>query len=325
MLKITCRFLATVVLSVLVLLAGVVGAEAGTPISSCGATLTEPGTYVLTANVTTAGATCITVAADSVTIDLNGFEISRSGPPGPSTGIADSGGHKATAVRNGTITGFFPFGINLGGGTGSLVDSVILFGTGEPVVVGAGSTVRNSTIHDNNSGIVFVGGAGFVRNNTIYKSVTVGVSAGGHAHMTVTGNTIAQHDFDGIRVGDHSTVTDNVVLGNGVSAGANAITGGSHTVVNGNTVLDNTVGFGITVGDHSTVNDNVVNNNTVTVAGIDVGDHSIVLRNTALNNSADGIDIACPSTVKFNTALGNTGTNLKETGSGCTNVGNNAP
>ena len=94
-----------------------------------------------------------------------------------------------------------------------------------------------------------------------------------------------------------------MLLGNGTT-GFNTIAAGSHSVVSRNTVIGGTGDRGILAGDHSTVNDNVVNNNTVTVAGIDVGASSDVLRNTALNNGADGIDVTCPSTVKFYTALG---------------------
>src|SRR5262249_32486623 len=108
-------------------------------------------------------------------------------------------------------------------------------------------------------------------------------------------------------------------------AGENVITAGSHSLVNGNTVINSVGNSGIDAGDHSTISDNVVNITSVTVAGISVGAHSEVLRNTVLGYNADGIDVTCPSAVKFNTvAFGGT-QGLVETGAGCVNVGNNAP
>ena len=57
----------------------------------------------------------------------------------------------------------------------------------------------------------------------------------------------------------------------------------------------------------------------VSVAG------SVVAHNTVLSNGGVGIFVVCPSTVKFNTALNNTGGNRVEIGPGCKDVGNNAP
>src|SRR5262249_30698708 len=141
---------------------------------------------------------------------------------------------KATVVRNGTITGFDSVGIDLSNDTGSLVDTMILLGNTGGLSAGAGSTVRNSTIHDNSGTAIFLLGGGGASNNTIYKNGGSGVDAGSHIHMTVSSNAIARNGSSGIVVGDSSTVKDNTLLGNGSGGGADAIAGGNYTVVTDN-------------------------------------------------------------------------------------------
>src|SRR5262249_51652029 len=130
MLKITCRFLAPVMLSVVTMLIWVVGAAAVTPISSCQA-LSVPGVYVLTTNLTAGSDFCLDIEAHSVTIDLNGFEIRGTG----ASSFAINGAINATVVHNGTITGY-QRPIKLG--PGSTIDRMILFGNqGLAISVGA--------------------------------------------------------------------------------------------------------------------------------------------------------------------------------------------
>src|SRR6266568_6580756 len=60
--------------------------EARTPISSAPFTITDSGSYYLTTNVTVSSGDAITIAADNVTLDLNGFTISSTRP----TALTDS-------------------------------------------------------------------------------------------------------------------------------------------------------------------------------------------------------------------------------------------
>jgi hypothetical protein len=80
-------------------------AAAVTNIDSCH-TITQSGSFKLTKNLQANG-TCLIVAADFVTIDLNGHTITGNGTgTGIGDDIGDAQSHSGTVVRNGTITNF---------------------------------------------------------------------------------------------------------------------------------------------------------------------------------------------------------------------------
>lgn len=80
--------------------------EPRTPIGSLPFTITQPGSYYFTGNLefTSASGDAITVSADNVTIDLNGFTLSSTAPVTGSAIKVPSSGHN-TVVTNGTIKG----------------------------------------------------------------------------------------------------------------------------------------------------------------------------------------------------------------------------
>src|SRR5262245_53371403 len=75
--------------------------ERRTPISSLPFTISAPGSYVVTSNLTSAGAG-ITISANDVTVDLNGFNLT-AGPGG--NGVRVSGARTNICVRNGSVSG----------------------------------------------------------------------------------------------------------------------------------------------------------------------------------------------------------------------------
>ena len=78
-------------------------------------TLTAPGTYCLKQNLTTTITTgaAITIEADSVTVDLKGFEIRRAGDPSAIAQGILGVNRRRVIVRNGTLRGFLT-GVVLG-------------------------------------------------------------------------------------------------------------------------------------------------------------------------------------------------------------------
>ena len=79
--------------------------EARTPISSAPFTITQPGSYYLTTNVTVGSGDAITITANNVTLDLNGFTISSTAPVASTdNGILLSGSRTNIAIRNGHIS-----------------------------------------------------------------------------------------------------------------------------------------------------------------------------------------------------------------------------
>jgi hypothetical protein len=109
--------------------------EPRTPISSAPFTITQPGSYYLTANLTVAAGDAIDISANGVTLDLNGFTISSTDPANTGSGIKLIGMPAATdiTILNGHITG----GVTYNGGTGTFAGPGFLNGisSGEPALL----------------------------------------------------------------------------------------------------------------------------------------------------------------------------------------------
>jgi hypothetical protein len=84
-------------------------------ITNAGAvTITNPGSYYLTTNITVSSGNAITITANGVTLDLNGFTISSTAATAAGTGILLSGG----LLRNVSIlNGFIQGGVTNNAGT----------------------------------------------------------------------------------------------------------------------------------------------------------------------------------------------------------------
>jgi hypothetical protein len=130
-------------------------AHAATPINTCGTTITNPGSYLVTKNLTPKkGATsaCIGIESPLVTIDLGGFTIDcgcSATPQSCQDGIALRG-HPFVGiiVRNGHVTDcerglFLP-------GPGVLIDQVeALSNSSDAILLDRGSLVAHSIVDDN--------------------------------------------------------------------------------------------------------------------------------------------------------------------------------
>lgn len=79
--------------------------EPRTPISSAPFTITNPGSYYLTTNITVTSGDAITIATNGVTLDLNGFTISSTAPSAAGYGILLNGGLRNIKLANGFIKG----------------------------------------------------------------------------------------------------------------------------------------------------------------------------------------------------------------------------
>jgi len=85
--------------------------EKRTPISNVPFTIGASGSYYLTGNlaVGTAGGSAITISADQVTLDLNGFTISSTASPASGTAVLINGVRRNVTVTNGHIRGTTTF------------------------------------------------------------------------------------------------------------------------------------------------------------------------------------------------------------------------
>ncbi len=79
--------------------------DARTPITTVPSTISAPGSYYLTGNLAVTAGTAITISADNVTLDLNGFTISSTASPVSGAGVVINGIRKNIRVTNGSIVG----------------------------------------------------------------------------------------------------------------------------------------------------------------------------------------------------------------------------
>lgn len=258
-----CKYVHTAVLLVATTLLACVGlpahAASGGPVlisqpKQFPITITEPGSYQLEENlvVPDVNTTAIEVAANDVTIDLNGFSISgpvvcsgTSCPPsgfgnGISTaGILPVGCCSNITVRNGTIRGMGGRGISLSHNSVLIEDMHIRSNAGAFAagvdIVGLNATIRHSSVDSHCGGTaIFVQVEGFLISDNV-------VTGCGNGFGVVSG------------VGSTGSVLRNVIVGHGVGLALyNSNTGyaGYSGNVFENNVLNVLPGYGINLGQN---------------------------------------------------------------------------
>jgi len=154
--------------------------------------INSQGSYRLTGDLQcAAGATCIAVGADNVTIDLNGFNVVSNG--GVLIDGIGVGNRQNVTIKNGTVRGFTRHGILAvaGSGTVSLI-GVRLIGNAfsGAELQGSGNLVDGCTAVSNGMGIR--ASVGSLVINTIARNNTgVGIhmdTNGGYRSNVLTGN-----------------------------------------------------------------------------------------------------------------------------------------
>jgi hypothetical protein len=127
--------------------------EPGTPISSLPFTITQPGSYYVTRNLTAPGAgqNGIVVNSDDVTLDLGGFTLTGLDLLN-GFGVSVGAGHKNVIVRNG-ILDHWNVGVNAQSGAGgTYTDLTAVNSTIGMWVVNA--IVKDCTLDGNTEGII---------------------------------------------------------------------------------------------------------------------------------------------------------------------------
>ncbi len=196
--------------------------EVRTPIDIVPVTISTPGSYYLTGNLTvaSAGVTGIAVAADDVTIDLMGFSLigPGRGAGGLGTGIAMIGRHNVT-IKNGTVREFAFIGIYETDANN-----------------GQGHRVVNVRAMNNFHGIYLKGRGHLIKDCTAGGNANFGLYA--EEGSTVIGNTAYNNEDDGISAGNGVMVTHNAAYGNW----GNGIDPADNNLVMGNTAYLNISG-----------------------------------------------------------------------------------
>lgn len=249
--------------------------EPRVPITNIPYTISSPGSYYLTGNLTgLAGADGITISADNVTLDLNGFAL--VGQPGSLSGVTATGTRLGICVRNGSarewgIAGIFMLnsinsqvmnirastnalgGIYMGRGSrivnctasgsayggiyigdGSSAEGCVASGNGVGFAGENGCTIRGCSASENFSDGISVWGKSVISECQAFKSLTNGI-IGGHGSV-ITKCAAAENGGDGIRVIRNCQVRDNDCLENGNFGGSGA---GIHATESGNRIEGN--------------------------------------------------------------------------------------
>jgi hypothetical protein len=261
-----------------------------TPISSLPFTITQPGSYILTKNLS--GVNGIVIQASNVSIDLNFFTL--SGSSSTTSGISSSAGNNDINIYNGNITNWFGSGINA-----DLASQVKLFNIvstlngDDGMSVGNSSLIINCISRDNG-----LDGISTKLNAVIQSCVTSG--NGGNGVSVTTNATIM-----------NSSSASNTL--NGYNSTSNAVF--ESCTAN----LNNSNGFKTVSG--STYSSCSSSNNSQ--AGFDIGDYSSVQNCHADRNSNYGIYALGSNVIKNNELTRNkTGVHLDGTGNDVDN--NNA-
>lgn len=210
-----------------------------TPIPSLPFTIEECGSYILTRCLTgVPGSAGITIDADDVTLDLNGFPL--IGVPGSLEGIVVQVGRRNITVFGGTIRGWGGDGVEAAGAADvQLHDLRASDNGGSGLIVGLGGIIRDCTASDN-AGNGFVLGQGGIASHSTANGNGVNGIVADFAALAATGCVIEActsraNSFLGIFAGDGSSISSCAVTQNGVGG----VSVGAACVVLDNTVLLN--------------------------------------------------------------------------------------
>jgi hypothetical protein len=215
------------------------------------ATLSLPGSYLLTGNLTLPSehSTGIEITTDGVTLDLNGFSINgpticinggSCAPVGTGDGIYSAA--KDVTIRNGKVRGAGHYGVFLDSGSGaraSVIERVEASNNGSTGIIGAAY--------------------GRIRGCVAYNNGGSGIGAG--LQSVVLENTVSFNGLDGVAMGSQTTQAGGVVRGN--SSFANGRYGflvGSGASVMGNSANDNS-SYGLRLGSLAGYGNNVLFDN----------------------------------------------------------------
>lgn len=313
-----------------------------TPITACQTTITNPGSYVLTGNLQNPNnnASCITVQAYQVTIDMAGFSIRGLGAR---AGIYSV--QPFLTVKNGTIR-FFGTGVQANV-QGVKLDGVRVYASHSTgAVLGDDAQVTDSQFITNGGDGLDVGANAVIErctfdHNSIYGMFALGVGA------MVRESTAANNTSHGIVVDAGATVVSCTAQSNG-NTGFIDIAG-----VNGGTAFMYNSSFSNTIYGFATENSSVIGNvakdngsdgfndsgrstlqSNVSTAnagnGFFVSNGATLTSNTSTGNGTGGtgwgFNVICPSNVIGNTAFGNATGSETESGSpACQKVTNLFP
>jgi hypothetical protein len=217
--------------------------EPRTPISSAPFIISSPGSYYLTTNLTGAASGYgITISANNVTVDLNGFAL--QGVPSSLEGIYLSGTSTNVTVRNGSISGWGGYGVyfgNYGNASQNLVLEHLTVSANYSGIYGANCVVQNCQSSDNSYYGIYVA-SGTVSHCLVQNNAYSGIYVDGPGSEVIgnhcIGNNPSTNTYSaGIFIND----SNNRIEDNHITAGNNGIMMYLNSSYVNNVIIKNTL------------------------------------------------------------------------------------
>ena len=324
--------------------------EARTPISSLPYTITNPGSYYVTANLTgVSGYDGIDITTNDVTVDLNGFTL--QGVAGSLNGIKVVNPATNMVVCNGALDFWGRSGMNASNGYYGQFARLRIVGCNTAGAIGSGGlyagnncVVTGCTVSGNNKFGIYaannctlidciasanniINGFGIiVVSNCIVRDCTaggqfVGISVNGNNNL-ILGCGLSGDQYGISASANNCTFKDCVVSGNsyiGISAN------GNNYMVTDCTVSGNNAGIYLAIANNCTVASCTACANTN--AGILISGNNCIVKdcNASASIILAGINVAGSSCqIVGNTCSGNAVDGIQVTGNNCQIVGNNS-
>ena len=227
--------------------------------------ISSSGSYKLIENITcsTQDTSAITISADDVTLDLNGFTITGAGKAVGSSGdgIEATSTVRNITIKNGIIRDCRDDGIDMASATSITVENVTMYNNGDRgVYANIGGRVINCTAEANGfCGIEFYQN-GVLIGNQCYNNAGYGIRA--NTSCIVKDNSIFYTDDNTGETQDSGLWIryNNGVYNNVISSGQANVYGiyvtESRNVISDNAIVDNTAGGIYIAGDKNLVNTN---------------------------------------------------------------------
>ena len=244
------------------------------PVTACGTVIDAPGEYELTSDLGPCTGDGVTIAASDVTFDLAGFTIRGSSSAQSCNTNAPQIGINVPAaanvhIRGGTVTGFVD-GIDVGASNARIEAMALLDDCFFGMVVSNAANV-------------------IVEANAITGSGNDGLLLLNADHATVQTSNISVNGRFGVLLiagSDHTTIHDNVLDGNGLTAagGGIGVAGGTDTHVVRNVAQGNLQGIVVQTSGNVVEGNTASTNQTVGITIGDVAGHNRLDGNTATDN-----------------------------------------
>ncbi len=229
--------------------------------------ITQSGSYYLPQNYLILGLFddlhAIEIAADNVTIDLNGFSL--TGLSGALSGIVtDGGNYQGITIRNGTVQSF-DYGIDLDRNTGSdvtLEGLNVVNNDFDGIQITSGH-IRNCTASENGRDGIVAHSETIIESCISIDNLQHGIDVGGFC--IIRDCIVRNNGFAGIQSGQGGLIRDNLVARNGITSQTLYYAGirlnGDSVLCHSNVVTHNYIG--ITTFYGAVISENIVMNNDI--------------------------------------------------------------